>query len=80
MAEPVVLPGGAKAIIHVHQQNIRKGLPSVIVRRRGKSRRFRDIEIAGPSRMVHSDVPDSCGARVWIVTHAEVLGYGEDAS
>jgi hypothetical protein len=32
-----------------------------------------EVEIHGPSRVVHSpDKPLSCGARVWIETQAEV--------
>lgn len=68
------LPGGAKAIVHVHQQKIRKGEPAVIVRRRGKSRHYTQVEILGPSTMVHSPTPDRCGARVWVETHADVIG------
>jgi hypothetical protein len=70
-----VSPSGAKAIIHVHQQKVKKGEPAVIVRRRGKSRHFTRVEINGPSVMVHSPIADSCGARVWIETKAEVVGY-----
>lgn len=73
-------PGGAKAIIHVHQQKIKKGEPAVILRRRGKSRHFTRVEIHGPSTMVHSPIPDSCGARVWIETHAPVVGVVEAAT
>lgn len=69
--------GGAKAIIHVHQQKIRKGEPAVIVRRRGRSQHFTRVEILGPSTMVHSQIPDSCGARVWIETKADVVGHLE---
>lgn len=68
-------PAGAKAIVHVHQQKIKKGEPAVILRRRGKSRHFTKVEILGPSVMVHSPTPDSCGARVWIETHAAVIGH-----
>ena len=69
------IKGGAKAIIHVHQQKIRKGEAAVIVRRRGKSQHFTRVEILGPSVMVHSQTPDSCGARVWIETKADVIGH-----
>lgn len=67
-------PGGAVAIIHVHQQKIRKGEPAVIVRRRGKSNHYTRVDILGPSTMIHSPHPDRCGARVWIETHADVIG------
>jgi hypothetical protein len=78
VSNAVALRGGAKAVVHVHQQKIRKGEPSVIVRRRGKSHHFSRVEIAGPSVMIHSPVPDACGARVWIETHADVVGTVED--
>lgn len=74
------LKGGARAIIHVHQQLIKKGEPAVIVRRRGKSLHFSRVEILGPSIMVHSAIPDSCGARVWIETHADVIGTVEPST
>lgn len=74
------LKGGAIAIIHVHQQRIKQGLPSVIVRRRGKSRHFSRVEIHGPSTMIHSPIPDRCGARVWIESKADITGYLEDIS
>lgn len=74
------IAGGAKAVIHVHQAKIRKGEPAVIVRRRGKSKHFTRVEILGPSTMVHSVIPDSCGARVWIETHADVVGLVEPSS
>lgn len=77
MTDQTTIPGGARAVIHVHQAKIRKGEPAVIVRRRGKSLHFTRVEIAGPSVMIHSPVPDSCGARVWIETHADVVGHLE---
>lgn len=75
----MLIQGGAKAIIHVHQQKIKKGEPSIIVRRRGKSQHFTHIEILGSSVMVHSKTPDSCGARVWIESHADIRAYSGDA-
>jgi hypothetical protein len=55
-----------RAIVHVHQQKIRKGEPAIIVRTYKGSTHHSEIKINGPSRMVHSATPDSCGARVWI--------------
>lgn len=63
-----------KKIIHVHQQLIKKGEPAIIVRTYKGSEHFSRVEILGPSVMVHSTVPDSCGARVWIETESEVVG------
>ena len=55
-----------RAILHVHQQRIKKGLPALIVRTYKGSKHFSEIEINGPSKLIHSANPDSCGARVWI--------------
>lgn len=74
MTQPTIIPGGSKAILHVHQQKIKCGEPAVIVRRRGKSQHFTRVHILGESVMVHAQEPDSCGARVWIETHADVEG------
>lgn len=63
-----------KKTIHVHQQLIRKDEPAIIVRTYKGSEHFSRVEILGPSVMVHSLTPDSCGARVWIETEAEVIG------
>lgn len=63
-----------RKIIHVHQQLIRKGEPAIIVRTYKGSEHYSKVEILGPSIMVHSPEPDSCGARVWIETEAEVVG------
>lgn len=68
---------GSRAVVHVHQQRIRQGLPAIIVRRRGKSRHFTRVEIQGPSTVVHSQCADSCGARVVIETRGEILCYND---
>jgi hypothetical protein len=61
-------------VIHVHQQLLRKGEPAIIVRTYKGSEHFSQVEILGPSTMIHSPTPDRCGARVWIETEAEVVG------
>jgi hypothetical protein len=63
-----------KKIIHVHQQRIRKGEPAIIVRTYKGSLHYSRVEILGPSTMVHASEPDSCGARCWIETYADVVG------
>lgn len=55
-----------KAVLHVHQQKIRKGEPALIVRTYKGSKHFSRVEIQGPCVLVHADEPDRCGARVWI--------------
>lgn len=68
-----------RKIIHVHQNEIRKGdpiaHPAIIVRTYKGSQHFNDVEICGISRIHHSADPDSCGARVWIETNDTVIGH-----
>lgn len=67
-----------KSIIHVHQQEVKHrdpdSHPAIICRTYKGSTHYREVEILGPSRIIHSDAPDRCGARVWIETEAEVIG------
>lgn len=63
-----------KKVIHIHQQKIRKGEPAIIVRTYQGVHHYADVEILGPSRVIHSATPDRCGARVWIETDSEVVG------
>ena len=69
-----------KSVIHVHQQKIKKNETAIIVRNYKGSKHYRKVEIKGPSTIIHSDEPDRCGARVWIETDAEVIGYDEKES
>jgi hypothetical protein len=62
-----------KHILHVHQQKIRKGLDAIIDRTYKGSTHHRRVDIICPcgcdkvaATIVQSDIPDSCGARVWI--------------
>ena len=61
-------------IVHVHQQRIRKNLSAIIDRTYKGSTHHRQLEILCPTcgttaaRVVQSDTPDRCGARVWIET------------
>ena len=64
-----------KAIVHVHQQRIRRGEPAIIVRTYRGSTHHSEVLLDGPARIVHSDVPDRCGARVWIETDTKYLTY-----
>lgn len=74
MSNTVVVPGGARAIVHIHQAKMRKGEPAIIVRRRGKSLHFSAIDVLGPSTVIHSPTPDRCGARAWIQTYSDIEG------
>ena len=65
--------------IHVNQHNIRANTkdggarPVLTVKTSKANHRGHTVEIAGPSRLVHSpDKPLNCGARVWIETLAAV--------
>ena len=61
-----------KHIIHVHQQNIKKGINAIIDRTYKGSTHHKSLAIHCPScgtvsaTVVQSDTPDRCGARVWI--------------
>ena len=68
-----------KKIIHVNAAVIRRNRivgsndPPLIVRTYRGARQAHEIEILGPSKLVHSPhKPLKCGARVWIETHSEV--------
>jgi hypothetical protein len=61
-----------KHIIHVHQQKIKKGLAAIIDRTYKGSKHSKSITIIcsncghEAAKVVQSDTPDKCGARVWI--------------
>lgn len=67
-----------RAIIHVNRQHIAMNAkdggnrPVYTIKRGGKTRYAREIEINGPSRMVYSGTQLACGARAWIETDAEL--------
>ena len=61
-----------KKVIHVHQQKLRKGENCIIVRDYQGSKHYKEIEIEGPVKVIYSDEPDRCGARVWIETYSDV--------
>lgn len=68
-----------KTIIHVNQHVIRRNAktgerePCLTVKSRVGNRYAHEVDIAGPSRVVYAPhKPLSCGARVWIETHADV--------
>jgi len=67
-----------KTIIHVNQHNIKanaKGadLPVLTVKTYKSNTRCNAVLVNGPSKVVYSpNDPLSCGAKVWIETHAEV--------
>lgn len=71
-----------KHIIHVHQQNIRKGLAAIIDRTYKGSKHSRALSILCPTchteaaRVVQHNEPDRCGARVWIEA-TETAAAGE---
>jgi len=68
-----------KTILHVNQRVIANNRktgrndPPLIVRTYKGSTPASQVEILGPSRIVHSPhKPLSCGARVWIETTSQV--------
>jgi hypothetical protein len=66
-----------RSVIHVHQQEVRKRdpqqHPAIIVRNYKGSTHHTDVTIIGPSRIIHSNTADRCGARVWSETDSEVI-------
>lgn len=60
--------------LHVDQGRMRLGLPAVTVQTSSGSLKARDVEIDGPSVLIHSEVPLSCGAKIWIETKASLKG------
>jgi hypothetical protein len=68
-----------KTIIHVNQHvikaNAKNGTndPVLTVKNYKENRYAHEVTINGPSKVVYSEKPLSCGARVWIETQAEVL-------
>ena len=63
-----------KCIIHINQHVIRNnskhGLndPCVTVKTYKSNEYFTSVEIVGPSKIVTTNKPLSCGAKVWIET------------
>ena len=75
-----------KAIIHVNKNVIAKNrdegtnFPVLTVKRGGETTYAHEVNILGPSKIVHSPhKPLSCGARVWIETTSEIELVGETA-
>jgi len=68
-----------KTIIHVNQHvikaNAKNGVndPVLTVKTYKTTNYAHEVTINGPSRVVYSKDPLSCGARVWIETQAEVF-------
>jgi hypothetical protein len=68
-----------KTIIHVNQHvikaNAKNGTdePALTVKTYKENRYAHEVAINGPSKVIYSKKPLSCGARVWIETQAEVL-------
>jgi hypothetical protein len=68
-----------KTIIHVNQHVIKANAkdgtndPVLTVKTYKENRYAHEVEIKGPSKVIYSEKPLSCGARVWIETQAEVL-------
>lgn len=75
-----------KKYIHVNQFNIKfnrknpdaEQRPVISVKTYKDNFYSDEVEILGPSKLVYSpEKPLSCGARVWIVTEANVLVNGQ---
>jgi len=73
-----------KKIIHVNMHVIRKNQkkdernPTITVKTYKTNTYAHEVDILGPSKVVYSpDKPLSCGARLWIETHSEVVADGQ---
>lgn len=80
----VIAPEGNIKRIHINMHNIRKNkkegtsLPVITVKTSKANHKGNEVTIDGPSTVKYSpDKPLSCGARVWVETHAEVLIKGD---
>lgn len=68
----------SKAIIHVNRAVIAKNAkdggnrPVFTTKRLGKTVYSRGVKINGEVRLIQSDKPLSCGARVWIETFDDI--------
>tara|TARA_Y100000114_G_scaffold56198_1_gene51432 strand:+ start:935 stop:1201 length:267 start_codon:yes stop_codon:yes gene_type:complete len=76
-----------KKRIHINQHKIRSNKkngtndPVITVKDYKENQYCWKVKIDGPCLIVYSpDKPLSCGARVWIETHSEVLCLSEDDS
>jgi hypothetical protein len=67
----------SKAIIHVHQQKLKKGEPAIIVRDYKGSKHYSEVKVNGPLRIIHNPTPDRCGARIWIECDSKDIEYAE---
>ena len=73
-----------KKIIHVNMHVIRKNKkkgernPTITVKTYKTNTYAHEVDILGPSKVIYSpDKPLSCGARLWIETHSEVVADGQ---
>lgn len=68
-----------KTIIHVNQHVIRNNRkenrsdPCITVKTYKSNNYFSEVEINGPSKLVYSEKPLSCGATVWVETDSKYV-------
>ena len=66
--------------MHVIRKNQKKDErnPTITVKTYKTNTYAHEVDILGPSKVVYSpDKPLSCGARLWIETHSEVVADGQ---
>lgn len=66
--------------MHVIRKNQKKDErnPTITVKTYKTNTYAHEVDILGPSKVVYSpDKPLSCGARLWIETHSEVMADGQ---
>jgi len=65
-------------VIHVNRSLIAKNVkdgkqrPVYTIKRKGRITYAKEVQILGPSTLVQSKEPLSCGARAWIETDSEL--------
>lgn len=65
-----------RKVLHVHQALMRQGKPALICRTYKGSTHHGEIKVLGPSTLVQSATPDSCGAKITIRTDSPVEADG----
>jgi len=65
-------------VLELNTQLFGERNPTITVKTYKTNTYAHEVEILGPSKVIYSpDKPLSCGARLWIETHSEVVADGQ---
>ena len=65
-------------VLELNTQLFGERNPTITVKTYKTNTYAHEVDILGPSKVVYSpDKPLSCGARLWIETHSEVVADGQ---